>query len=103
MNIIENKIVIILIAALFFSAIILAGLYPYRPNTIYSWIGLYLISLPVVILFEYIGVLVLDNKFINKMGKFSRIFYGVVVLSIIMFLASILLSSVEPYLSEWGT
>lgn len=103
MNKTQKYFLIIPFVALFCSVIILVEIYPYRPNSILSWAVLYLLSFPIVILFEYIGDKLLGNKYVSKLTSPVRIVYGIVILSIIIFLSIILLYSADPFLTKWGT
>ena len=103
MGYLRNNIIVIPAAALFCSGMILLAIYPYRPNSILSWVVLFLLSLPIVIGFEVIGEKSLGDKYISKLSRTARIFYGVIVLFVVVVVSSIIVISAEPYLSKWGT
>ena len=100
---IKTNILIIPIVALFCTGMILLGIYPYRPNSILSWVVLYLLSFPIVIILEYAGGKLLGNKYISKLSRPVRIFYGVIVLLVVIAISSIILFSAEPILGKWDT
>jgi hypothetical protein len=81
---------------------ILIGIYPYRPNSILSWISLYLLSIPIFLTGEYLGDRLLGNKYVSKLSSPVRIAYGVVVLSIFIIITIVLLNSSDPLLTKWG-
>ena len=91
------------VAALFCAAFILAGIYPYYPKSFVGWLILYLISLPIVILFEVLQEKLFSEKVSNRLGRAARIIYGVVVLGLIMLLSISVVSRLDPYLGKWGS
>jgi hypothetical protein len=103
MKITKRIFFIIPFIALFCSSAILIGIYPYRPNSILSWIALYLLSIPMVLIGEYVGDKLLGNKYVSKLSSPERIAYGVVVLSICIIITIVLLNSAEPLLTKWST
>lgn len=88
---------------LFGAGVILLGIYPYRPNSILSWAILFLLSFPIVIILELIGGKLLGNKYVPKLSHPIRIFYGVIVLLVVIVASSIIIFSAEPFLDKWGT
>ena len=98
----KTNIVFIPIAALFCMGIILLVIYPYRPNSILSWIVLYLVSFPIVISLEFIGMKLFGNKYVSKLSRPARIFYGVIVLILVALISSIIIFSAVPFLGKWG-
>jgi hypothetical protein len=93
----------LLIAALICTGFILLGIYPDRPNSLLGWLVLFLLSLPVVVLYELLGEKLLLNKKINRAGKMLRIVYGVIVLGLIIIASVSMVSWLEPYLGKWGS
>ena len=93
----------IAIAALFCAAFILAGIYPYHPKSFTGWLVLYLISLPIVILFEVLQEKLFSVKVASRLGRMARLIYGIVVLGIIMLLSISVVSRLDPYLGKWGS
>jgi len=77
-NLVFNLVPILGLAAIC-SGMILFGMYPYRPNTLFGWLTLYIISVPLVIVYEVLGTKLLQNRVVNRFGRFGRILYGVVV------------------------
>jgi len=97
------KIIVLAFVTLIFSAFILAGIYPYHPNSYFGWLFLYFMSLPLVIIFEILGEKLFFNKITNKIGRTGRFIYGVIVLGLFMLLSSSSLSLMKPYLGKWGS
>ena len=91
-----------LLALLFVGAgITLTNIYPYRPNTVAGWGMLVLLSLPLVLLGEFLGEKILEASFVSKLPLLLRIIYAVLVLggvSIVMIFAFPLL---EQHLVKW--
>ncbi len=81
----------------------LAGIYPYRPNSIVAWVVFCLASLPVALALEYTGTHVLSFGFISRLGRFGRIAYGVVVMALLFFAIGACSGIVEPYFGKWGS
>ena len=99
----QGPIFIILFIALFCSLAILIGIYPYRPNSILSWIALYFLSIPIVLTGEYLGDKLLGNKYVSKLSSPVRIAYGVIVLSIFIIITIVLMNRSDPLLTKWST
>jgi len=97
------KIYLLLIAALFCSGAILIGIYPYHPNSLIGWVVLYLISMPIVIFFEFVGEKTLVNSKVEKYSKTKRIAYGVLILGIILVASMTIINWLEPFLGKWGS
>ena len=68
-----------------------------------SWIALYSLSIPIVVIGEYIGDRLLGNKYVSRLTRPMRIIYGVIILSILIILSTILICSADPILTKWGT
>jgi len=81
----------------------LAGIYPYRPNSIVAWAVFCLASLPVALALEYTGTRVLSFGFISRLGRFGRIAYGVVVVALLFLAIGTFSRVVEPYFGKWGS
>jgi len=95
------KIVLIAIATLFCSMLILVGIYPYHPKSFNGWIVLYLISLPITVIFEMFGEKIFSDKLSKKLGHGTRIIYGVIILGLLMLLSVTTVSWLEPHLVKW--
>ena len=95
------KIALTAIAASCCSVLILTGIYPYHPKSLIGWVVLYLISLPIVIIFEVLGEKVFSEKFSSKLGRGAWIIYGVMVLGLIMLLSISAVSWLEPHFGKW--
>ena len=81
----------------------LAGIYPYRPNSITAWVAFCLASLPVAFALEYTGTRVLSFGFVSRLGRFGRITYGVVVVALLFLAIGAFSKVVEPYFGKWGS
>jgi hypothetical protein len=103
MNGARFNLVFVAIAAIFCSTLILVGIYPYHPKSSIGWIILYLISFPVVIVFELLGNKVFSDNISRKLSRGARIIYGVIVLGLIFILSTSVVSWLEPYLGKWGS
>jgi len=84
---------------------ILAGIYPYRPKTMIVWIILFLAGLPVVLIGEGIGRLLIENQFVAKHGRVARMTYALIVISLWVIAGMILVSSTlfNNYFEPWGS
>ena len=82
--------------------IILIGIYPYRPNSAIGWCVFYLLSLPIVIVFEVLGDSTLGNKYISRSGRFIRIIYGVIVLILFIGFGYTIFMEAGAFLGKWG-
>ncbi len=104
MNSLPIKLIVIFGSAFICSAVILLGIYPYRPNSLSGWAVLYLASLPIVFLFEVLGDKLLDNKATRKLrSSGGRVLYGVVALGLVFVASIFIVSWLEPYLGKWGS
>ena len=81
----------------------LAGIYPYRPNSVLAWVVFCLASLPVALALEYTGTRVLSFGFLSRFGRFGRIAYGVVVVALLFLAIGAFSKVVEPYFGKWGS
>ncbi len=97
-----KPILIIPVVSIFCSIGILIGIYPYKPNSILSWVVLFVLAIPIVVIGELIGEKALNNKYVSKLSSPMRILYGVVALSIFIICTVIILNSSEPLLGKWG-
>lgn len=103
MDNVKTNIILLPFAALFCTGVILLAIYPYRPNSIWSWIVLILVSFPIVISLEMLGSKLLGNKYVSKMSRPARIFYGVILLILVLLVSALILFSADPYLGKWGS
>ena len=99
---IRSKIIIIPIVAFFCVGMVLLGIYPYRPNSILSWVVLFLLAFPIVISFEFIGGKLFGNKYVSKLSSPVRILYGIIALLVVIVVSAIVMFSAEPFLGKWG-
>ncbi len=81
--------------------LILLGIYPYRPNSVIGWAILYIVSLPIVLLIEYVGMKVFEKSDERGLGWAGRIAYGVVAISAVMFALYTAFTTAKPYLVTW--
>ena len=103
MEYIKRNIIIIPVVVLFCSGMILLGIYPYRPSSILSWVALFLLTFPIVIVLEFIGTKLFGIKHVSKLSRPAGIFFGVIALIVVMVALSIILFSAEQFLGKWGT
>ena len=96
-----RKVLFLILAAFFFSAAVLIGIYPYRPNSLSGWVILYLVSLPLAILFEVSGTIVFSKGVSSRLNRIGRTFYGVIVLCFVLFVA-MGVDWIEPFLGKWN-
>jgi uncharacterized membrane protein SirB2 len=101
-NLVFNLVPILGVAAIC-SGMILLGMYPYRPNTLFGWLTLYIISVPLVIVYEVLGTKLLQNRVVNRLGRFGRILYGVVVIGVLVLASSFIVTGFAPHLGKWGS
>lgn len=104
MNNLPTKVIVIFSSAFICLAVILLGIYPYRPNSFLGWSLLYLASVPIVFLFGVLGDKLLDNKATRKLrSSGGRVLYGVVALGLVFVASIFIVSWLEPYLGKWGS
>lgn len=90
---------LVLIAGL----LVLAGVYPYRPNSIAGWFALFVFALPLVLVFEFAGEKLLKPNFVSRLGRTGRVIYGVLVLSSFIIVVLVAFQFVEPFFGKWGS
>lgn len=90
---------IVLVAGLF----VLAGIYPYRPNSSLGWVALFAFALPVMLLLEFGGEKLLKPSFVSRFGRFGRIVYGVLVGGVILVVVLVAFQFLEPFFGKWGS
>jgi len=81
----------------------LAGIYPYRPNSSVGWVLFFVLALPVWCLFEFIGNWVFGGRFLSKLSRPVRIIWGVIIGSVWLFLILVALHFFKPFLGRWGS
>lgn len=90
---------LVLVAGFF----LLAGIYPYRPNSTIGWFILFVLALPVTLVLEYGGEKLLNPGFVSHLGHASRITYGVFVAGIWLVVVLVAFQFLEPYFGKWGS
>jgi len=95
------KLVQLPLLALVCAIIILGAIYPYRPEGTIGWVALFLIAIPVCFCLEFIGKGMLENEFVGRFGRVSRIFIGTVGVVLISILVLFVWSWIKPYLGTW--
>ncbi len=100
-NRVLSTVVGVLIGSGICSLFVLMAIYPYRPDNIFSWIVLFLLSMPAVILLELLGATFLQNKFTSRVNRPARIFIGVVSVIIICILLLVVWEWIKPLLGTW--
>lgn len=89
--------------ALLMVIVVLASIYPYRPNSALAWVVFCIASLPVALALEYTGTRVLSFGFIGRLGRFGRITYAVVAMTLILLVFGAFFKVLEPYFGKWGS
>ncbi|MCR4348233.1 MAG: hypothetical protein NUV55_13685 [Sulfuricaulis sp.] len=89
--------------ALLMVIVVLASIYPYRPNSVQAWVVFCITSLPVAFALEYTGTRVLNLGFIARFGRFGRITYAVVAMTLILLVVGAFFKVLEPYFGKWGS
>ena len=90
-----------MLIALLCSSIILAGLYPNKPNSLIGWVSLYLFSLPIYYMLEVGGEKIFNNKMTERLGSFGRVVFGIIIIGLFGILLIALMPTIEPYLNQW--
>lgn len=83
------------------AAAILAGIYPYRPSSAAGWLAIMSFGVPFYLAAEFLGDRLLSNRFTARLGRVGRIFYGVLVLGVVVTLAAMSVEVLRPYLGNW--
>jgi hypothetical protein len=89
--------------ALLMVIVVLAGIYPYRPNSALAWFVFCVAAVPVAFALEYTGTRVLNFGFIARLGRFGRITYAVVAMTLILLVDGAFFKVLEPYFGKWGS
>jgi hypothetical protein len=82
--------------------LILIAIYPHRPNDLFGWTALILLAAPIVFGLEFIGTSLLQNKIVARMGRLTRIIYGVVVIVLISILIWLIWRWIGPHFGTWN-
>ncbi len=75
--------------------------FPSHPKTGIGWVLFFLLALPLIIVGEKLGELILNRKFLNQWPSLCRILYGVIVLSVICAIIVGVLYLLKPVLDKW--
>lgn len=89
--------------ALLMVMVVLASIYPYRPNSVFAWVVFCVASVPVAFALEHTGTRVLNFGFIARLGRFGRITYAVVAMTLLLFVIGAFFKVLEPYFWKWGS
>jgi len=89
--------------ALLMVVVVLASIYPYRPNSFFAWVVFCVASVPVAFAIEYTGTRVLSCGFIAQLGRFGRITYAVIAMTLLLFVIGSSFKILEPYFGKWGS
>ncbi len=90
---------LVLVAGFF----MLAGIFPYRPNSTFGWFILFALALPVTLVLEYGGEKMLNPSFVSRFGRVGRITYGVIVMGLWLVAIVVSFQLLEPYFGKWGS
>lgn len=83
--------------------VILAGIYPMRPDTWAGWVVLFLISVPIVLVYGILGEMLFSpGVSIRLGGRVMRLLYGIVVGLLVILVSRALLANFEPWLGSWS-
>jgi len=88
-------------AMLFCAGVVLAGIYPRRPNDVVGWVVLVIVSVPLLIGLELIGTALLENRLVARMNRPARIIYGVAAVAFVAVLLFFGGNWLEPHLGTW--
>jgi hypothetical protein len=80
---------------------VLFALYPHRPKDILGWVVLTLVAVPVVLGLELLGTGLLENRLVARMGRLTRIMYGVGAILAICILLILVWTWLQPHLGTW--
>ncbi len=89
--------------ALLMVIVVLASIYPYRPNSVFAWVVFCVASVPIALALEYTGTRVLNFGFITRLGRFGRITYAVVAMTLILLVIGAIFEVLEPFFGKWGS
>lgn len=81
---------------------ILIAIYPHRPNDLLGWIALILFSAPIVFSLEFIGTNLLQNTIVARMGRVTRILYGIAIVVLISIFVWLIWKWVGPHFGTWN-
>ena len=94
--------IVILIGFAFIAVlIVLAGIYPYRPESVAGWSALLLLALPAVLLFGGGGERLLNFKFISRLGGVGRVVYGVLAIGGVILAVAFAFQVLMPLFTRW--
>lgn len=82
-------------------AIVLVGIYPYRPESLGGWMVLSVLALPAVLLFEGAGQKLFHVKWIARLGSVGRVIYGVLVMGSVLLILALAFQVLAPSLTPW--
>lgn len=82
-------------------AIVLAAIYPYRPESVAGWLVLLLLALPAALLFELGGERLFNAKAIARLGGVGRVVYGVLAIVGVLSIVALAFRLLMPFLARW--
>jgi len=83
------------------TAIMLIALFPLRPRNAVGWLSLIVIAAPAVLALEFVGDLVLNNRWLNGVSKTIRILIAVTSIALLSLLLVAAWQFVAPFMEEW--
>jgi len=101
----RNRVVDILFGLVFAiiicSLLLLAAIYPYRPEGAGGWIVLLVLSVPLVLIIQFLGKLLLETNVVEKTNRPIRLLIGVITIMVFSALVIWVYSFAKPYLIVW--
>jgi len=83
--------------------VILAGLYPMRPDTWAGWIVLFVISVPIVLVYGILGEMLFSpGVSMRTGGRVMRLLYGIAIGLLVILVSRALIGNFEPWLGSWS-
>jgi hypothetical protein len=79
----------------------LVSIFPFHPKTAKGWIILFTIALPLSVLYEMLGEVIFERKFLQRWNSPWRILYGVIMISLLIAISIGLLYLLKPTLAQW--
>jgi hypothetical protein len=79
----------------------LLNLYPYHPDTLFGWCILLLLSVPVMLVSEFLGDRVLKADFVQKLSRRARIIYVLAIAGAMLGAFALAEPLFEGHLAKW--
>lgn len=80
---------------------LLAGIHPYRPQTLDGWLLLLVVALPLLVLSERVSERLFESPRVARLSAPARVAYGVVVIGVLLLAIAVALSSFSSSLGRW--